>query len=277
MPIKTIAVHVDHGRTSGARVDLARLLAERHEAHLIGLHAFYVDLPPALIDAPFSPEIVNAQQELAANAAATAEATFRDRTRGTAVSTEWRVLEGRPSDALALNGRYADLTIAGQTDPEEPLAGIPDDLAESVVFGLGGPVLAVPYIGFRETVGQRVVVAWNGSREAVRAVNDAIPLLLGASQVTILSIDPDRTGEHGEQPGADIALRLARHGIKVETATAVADGIGVGELLLARIDDLSADLLVMGAYGHSRLREHVLGGVTATILQQMTVPVLMSH
>jgi nucleotide-binding universal stress UspA family protein len=121
-------------------------------------------------------------------------------------------------------------------------------------------------------------VAWDASREATRAVNDAIPLLASATTVTVLSVDPaiGRT-EHGDVPGADIALHLARHGVNVRVEQTVSGGIGIGDLLLSRASDLGADLLVMGAYGHSRLRELVLGGATRTMLKSMTLPVFMSH
>jgi len=145
-----------------------------------------------------------------------------------------------------------------------------------LALGVGRPVLIVPRYGTFETVGERVLVAWNGSREATRAVHDALPLLKLASSVTVLSIDPEHdTGDR--IPGADIALHLARHGVAAEGMSTVGLDISVGDLLLSRAADLGADLIVMGAYGHSRVRELVLGGATRHILQHMTVPVLMSH
>ena len=139
----------------------------------------------------------------------------------------------------------------------------------------------VPYIGAGERLGTRVMVAWDGGREAARAVGDALPLLARAESVAVLVINPSQDG-HGEQPGADIALHLARHGITVEAQHLEAQhleaqDLSVGDALLSRLADQDIDLLVMGAYGHSRLRELVLGGVTRKIFQQMTVPVLMSH
>jgi nucleotide-binding universal stress UspA family protein len=137
-------------------------------------------------------------------------------------------------------------------------------------------VLVVPRYGTFDTVGERVLVAWNGSREATRAVHDALPILKLATKVTVLSIDPERdTGDR--IPSADIALHLARHGVAAEGTSTVGLDISVGDLLLSRAADLGADLIVMGAYGHSRMRELVLGGATRHILQHMTVPVLMSH
>jgi nucleotide-binding universal stress UspA family protein len=136
----------------------------------------------------------------------------------------------------------------------------------------------VPYIGGSDIIGRRALVAWNASREAARALNDAIPLLEDAENVTVLSVNPKRgiRGE-GDLPAADIALHLARHGMKAEASYVVAEDIGVGDALLSRAADLGSDLIVMGGYGHSRLREIVLGGATRTVLRHMTVPVLLSH
>ncbi len=142
----------------------------------------------------------------------------------------------------------------------------------------GRPVLVVPYIGPGKSVATHVLVGWNASREATRAVNDAIPLLQRAKKVTVLAVDPEGGTEgHGEVPSADISLHLARHGIKVEAAQTVTGDIDVGDALLSRASDLGADLIVVGAYGHSRMREFILGGVTRHLLQHMTVPILISH
>jgi nucleotide-binding universal stress UspA family protein len=136
----------------------------------------------------------------------------------------------------------------------------------------------VPYAGRFESLGKRVLVGWNAGREAARAVQDALPLLMAAESVTVLTVNPEiGLGGHGEEPGADIALHLARHGVRVTVEHMTAPEISAGDVILNRAFELSADLLVIGAYGHSRLREMVLGGVTRSLLQQMTVPVLMSH
>ena len=122
------------------------------------------------------------------------------------------------------------------------------------------------------------MLAWDAGREAARAVSDAMPFLERAEQVTVMAVNPSSgEGDHGEEPGADIALHLARHGVKAEVHQTESPDISVGDELLSRIADDGSDMLVMGAYGHTRLRELVLGGVTRSILEQMTVPVLMSH
>ncbi len=190
------------------------------------------------------------------------------------VAAEWRALEGDVAATLNEQGRYADLVVVGQSNPEDE-----DDMsagvADRLVLELGRPVLIIPYIGTHDTVGKRVLVAWNAKREAVRAINDALPILERAERVDVMVINP--SGEEGDLPAADISLHLARHGVKAEAQSIAADDIDAGNLLLSRAADADADLIVMGAYGHSRFRETVLGGVTRHMMKHMTVPILMSH
>ncbi|MBI3447199.1 MAG: universal stress protein [Magnetospirillum sp.] len=180
---------------------------------------------------------------------------------------EWRPVKGlRP---LALHARYADLTIMGQTP-----FGAPDHVTD-LLMNVGRPLLVVPLHGSFPVVGQRVLVAWNASREATRAVFDALALLKKASLVTVMTMDADV--DEGRVAGADISLALARHGVAVEIVHSTLGDLDAGNALLSRASDCGADLLVMGAFGHSPLREKVLGGATRHILGHMTVPVLLSH
>lgn len=177
------------------------------------------------------------------------------------------------AEVVALHARYADLAILGQEDPDVATLR---ELPAHVLLAAGRPALIVPYIGVRDTLGARIAVAWDAGREAARAVNDALPLLTRAKSVLLLTINP-RGAPHGPEPGADIALQLARHGVKVEVQYSVSDELDPADMILSRLADHGSDLLVMGAYGHSRLRELLLGGVTRHILDHMTVPVFMSH
>ncbi|WP_431303063.1 universal stress protein [Sediminicoccus sp. BL-A-41-H5] len=277
MPIKDILVHLDASPASGPRLDFAMGLAKRHQAHLIGL--FIIDIVP-----PFSAgadmgggsamaELLMQMREDALTEAASGEAAFRDLLRREGQAGEWRQAEGMTSALLAVHGRYVDLIVVGQPEPKASSMAV-----EAALFSTGRPILLVPYTGPAKSLCRRVLIAWNGSREAARAVNDALPILAGAESVTLLVVDP-KTGpsDHGEEPGADIALHLARHGVGVTVRRVMGDDVGVGDMLLNEVADLSSDLIIMGGYGHSRLRELVLGGATRTLLRQMTVPVLMSH
>jgi nucleotide-binding universal stress UspA family protein len=174
--------------------------------------------------------------------------------------------------------RGADLVIVGQTDPEDAEAKGGENFAEDLVMASGRPVLVMPYAGRCEPLGERVLVAWDGSREASRAVHDALPLLLRATRVTVASVTKDGTPPSWPRPDIDIVDALARHGVKVDAVRLVGDSDETaGNALLSYGDDAGYDLVVMGAYGHARWQERMLGGVTRTMFESMTVPVLMSH
>jgi nucleotide-binding universal stress UspA family protein len=276
MSYKTILVHVDAGKRCPMRMDLAIQLARKHDAHLVGLHSLAPFEPPGYVMAEMGPAIIDAQRQIAAKELARAEAEFTRRVSAAGLAkVEWRSAADDPVEAVTLHARYADLVVIGQSDPSED-ARLPLDFPERVVLGGGRPVLILPSAGSFTAVGKRILVAWNGSPEATRAVTDAIPLLQQADNVHIMAINP-REEERAHVPGADIGLYLARHGVRVEIKTDQGAEIDVGNELLSRAADLDADLIVMGGYGHSRLKEWVLGGATRTILESMTAPVLMSH
>jgi len=281
MSYKDLLVVLDSEAATRGRIDLAAALAERFEAHLVGLyplpipevprHLGYYD--PALL-APFFEEL----RVRARDAADKVRESFEHVAGLRGISAEWREIPEGPEADPALHARYVDLTILGQLDPDRGEAEMIRPRPDQVTLASGRPILVVPYAGHFETVGKRVLVGWNSTREAARAVNDAMPLLAAAEMVTVLTIDA-REGPHGhgELPGADISLHMARHGVKAEIERTVSAGLSVGDVLLSRAADLGADLLVMGAYGHSRARELLLGGATRTLLRSMTIPVLMSH
>ena len=279
MALRDIVVHVDESPRAAARIELACAIAARHGARLTGV--FVTPLSPA-----FDPEVAErafreflasvAERERAA--AAAAEAAFRRRAEAAGVAAEWRALRGDPATLLAVSARYADLAVLGQTPPDGPIPAGSEAMPERVLIGGGGPALIVPHYGAFATAGERALVAWDASATAARAVRDALPLLATAAQVTVLAVNPDTSrARHGDAPGSDIALHLARHGVKVETAITYSEEVGVGDMVLSRAADLGVDLIVMGAYGHARLREVLLGGVTRHVLAHMTAPVLMSH
>jgi nucleotide-binding universal stress UspA family protein len=281
MSYKDLLVVVDSEPASRGRIDLAAALAERFAAHLVGLyplpipeapsHFGYYD--PTLLD-PFFRELRQKSQEICDKE----REAFEHAASLRGLSVEWRMVDAGAESDPALHARYADLTILGQLDPDHGDSDLIRVRPEHVTLASGRPILVVPYAGRYETVGRRVLIGWSATREAARAVNDAMPLLAGAEIVTVLTIDArEGPDAHGELPGADISLHLARHGVKAEIERTVSAGIPAGDVLLSRAADLGADLLVIGAYGHSRVRELLLGGVTRSILQSMTLPVLMSH
>jgi nucleotide-binding universal stress UspA family protein len=277
MTYKTILVHLDHRPRSAERLGLAFGLAQELEAHLVGLFAPGGSRLPSYAEAEGGPVLRDLLAERRQAAARDAERRFREvAQRNGGERSEWRTSDYDPAAATRLSARYADLVVAGQ--PEEADEGDLRGLADELVFSVGRPVLFVPYAGRFPALGKRVLVAWDAGREAARAVTDALPLLQRAETVEVCAFEPERgRREHGEQPGADVGLFLARHRIKVTVARQSGARYDIGSQILSRAADIGADLIVMGAYGHARVREMVLGGVTRTMLEAMTVPVLMSH
>jgi len=278
MALKDLLVLVDDTPAAPARIDVAAQLAVKHDAHVTGLYVAAARSIPGYLEAEIPADVLAEQRCRAEEQTAKTAAMFEDHMRrfGLSNRSEWRSVSGEPTDVVALHGRYADLVVVGQVDPRRD-RDLPVVLPQDLVFDCGRPLLVVPYAGTFPTVGERVLVAWNASREAARAVGDAIPLITQAKRVMVLSVNP-RPGSRGlgDEPGADIARHLSRHG-RIEAAHVVTDAVDPADAMLNAVSDESCDLVVMGAYGRSRLRELVLGGMTRYMLQHMTVPVLMSH
>ena len=274
---KTILVHYDAGKTAPVRLETAIEIANTFGSHIACLYARSAQPEPSA-GYEATQIIHEAQKRMRVDMLAEAERSYAECQRRTGFDRmEWRASEIDALSVVALHARYADLVVIGQQNSEWP-TGVHKDFERSLPVASGRPVLVVPYAYERRPVGRQVLVAWNASREAARAVNDALPLLKRASQVHVVIFDRTAAGAaHGEEPGADVALFLTRHGVKVIVSRYDAPDADIGSQLLSRAFDLSADLIVMGAWGHSRLREFMLGGVTRTLFESMTVPVLMSH
>jgi nucleotide-binding universal stress UspA family protein len=270
MVYRDLLVHIDSSSHCAARLALAVMLARRFGAHLTGLHVMpTLAISPFIAD-QFPTAMLDEGHAKIAQLRDEARALFVAASQPLGSEAEWRETRGDLIDAMRLAARNADLAILGQADPSADGT----DLPEQVVLGSGRPALLVPYAGTFANVGGRVLVAWNGSAQAARAVNDALPFLQNAERVIVVTVNPG--GNITED--ADIARHLARHGVEAEISDIVTDHHGsVGDLLLSRASDEAADLIVMGAYGHSRLRELMLGGVSRALLAHMTVPVLMAH
>jgi nucleotide-binding universal stress UspA family protein len=277
---KSLLLHLeaDPGRESCE--GLALVLAARFGAHLTGL-ALAVD--PDLTGYELSAmmiEALNAQREAAMKEAKATAERFRQTAEHAGQSVECRIescFSSACTEVINIHARYCDLVIMAQSDPDT-LRPCGAHLPEHVVLSSGRPLLIAPRSGKAPDPGKRITVAWDASREAMRAVSDAIPFLEQADAVQVLTVNAEsRLSGHGADPGADIALLLSRYGCPVEVrAVHAADG-DVGGTILSSLNDFSADLLVMGAYGHWRLRELVLGGVTQKVLAEMPLHVLMAH
>lgn len=285
MTYKTVLVHLDAPERSRARLDVAISLAKAENAHLTGLHvAETLDAVAFALAAPYGgaaipPELIERDEEAAREAAARAETFFNEAIGKAGIAGEWRTAKGAVADQVAMHARYADVVVLGQGVGGDPETSSGDRfLPEDVVLIAGRPVLVVPDAWAAGAAGKTVLVAWNASREATRAVTDALPILARAGSVTVLAVNPEGGPEgHGAIACADIALYLARHGVKAEAAETQAKNEAAGEVILARAKEIGADLVVAGGYGHSRLREYVLGGVTHDLLRKSPVPVLLSH
>ncbi|WP_194721449.1 universal stress protein [Noviherbaspirillum malthae] len=281
MSYKTILVHVNESRHAEKRIQLAARIAMMDDAHLVGVAAAVAPggfhLPGMISEGSGALSVyLNFLQERADAALAAFEAYVVD----TGVTSyETRTAAEEPGAALNLQARYCDLVVLGQPDPEEAILGYRTRLVEDVILHSGRPVLLVPYAGRFDRIDKRIFVAWDASLEAMHAVTAAIPLLKRADLVQVaVFVSRQGTDQHGEQPGADISLYLARHGVRVETTCHALDlELDIGSAIQSQSDYFNADLIVMGCYGHSRFREIFLGGATRAVLGSMTVPVLMAH
>lgn len=275
MSLKNILVHVTESEQARARVEAALQLAMKHDAHLTGLGVYSNHYIPSYAAAEVNSAVLKEIAKREETRLAASQEIFDKAVEqaGWTERCDWLSERGRVVDSVALHARYADLTLIGQHTPPGSAFG-EDSFADELVLESGRPVMVIPQIGVGRPIGEHIVVAWNASREAARAVGDSMPLLESSRQVDVMSVRPK---DMGDLPGADIALHLARHGIKAQAKRSVANDIDTGDVLLNYVADSGADLVVMGAYGHSRLRELILGGVTRHILDHMTVPVMLSH
>lgn len=291
MSYKTILVHVDEAPRAAERIRLAAELARLDGGHLVGVAL------TGISRFLYQNELVDDQDPNLAlhlsflrERAGRALADFAPLAqRLGAPSAEQRVVDDEAGGGLSLLARHADLVVVGQADPELLSTSAGSEFPAQVLTHSGRPVLVVPYAGLPGPAGQaaarRVVIAWNGGKEAARAVREALPLLRRAERVHVAIFDADlQPAVHGDTPGAELRAYLARHGVQAEVLLRQSARQGLlkrpadtGGALLSLAADVACDLLVLGAYGHSRFRETLLGGVTRTVLESMTMPVLMAH
>ena len=275
MSIKDILVHVDSTPSADKRLELAVVLADRHDAHLTGIHVSPSIYVPAMefggLPATF---FEHRQREIESDA--TAARTKFDSLAGKAnIAIEWRNADGYPGETLIEHARCADLVVVGQRNPDaDAQAG---DLPDSILLATGRPTLIVPNAAAMKTFARNIMVAWDGGAQATRALHDALPLMSAGAKISVIAVNPENMGDRKQVACADICRHLARHGLDAEARTVVASNETTADTLLSCAFEQGCDLLIMGAYGHSRFREFVFGGVTAHVLKNMTLPVLMSH
>jgi nucleotide-binding universal stress UspA family protein len=282
MSYKTVLVHVDNDKHANERIKFAAKIAISEDAHLIGAApsgvSRYIFQSKFIYEGGAMAMHVGSHLEELRKHAQDALTAFENTAKQEGVNSyEARQVDDEAGGGISLQARYSDIVVIGQTNLDDPSPTTLPDFPEFVIMNSGRPVLIIPYAGTYGTVAKRVLIAWDASTSATRAVTAAIPLMKRAENVDVVVFNPDARGDvHGEQPGADIGLYLARHGIKVNVVRQKTD-IDVGNALLSIAADLSSDMLIMGGYGHSRFREILLGGVTRTVLESMTVPILMAH
>lgn len=282
MSYKTILVHLDSSARGAERVAFAVRWAKAHQAHLVGLvsSGMYdgLAIPADAVGSGPSDFMARSAQFLAERIERISR-SFREQV-GDQVPHEVRAVDMVAIDALIAHGRCSDLVIVGQHDPSAPEGDpLPGDLPQRVLMETGCPVLMHPYAGRFDRMPRRVVVAWDGSREASMAVRAALPALAQASHVTVVSYGKPGAAQEDENADLQVPLllqHLSRHGVAASAERDTVD-FEIGDALLSRLADLDTDLLVMGGYGHSRFRELMLGGATRRVLETMTVPVFMAH
>jgi nucleotide-binding universal stress UspA family protein len=284
MKLRDVLVFLDGGSAAEGRLQLAINIARDQEACLSAIFLQNVQATASSRGAsapwlelaagtPLVGAVVTSQSAMLADSA---EEQFRERLRCLRIKGDWHALDRPDTGELTSLAQAADLLIMGQTKPGGRPA--PTWRPEEIVICCGRPVLMVPYIGNYSNVGRRVLIAWDGSREAVRALNDALPLIRSAEEVTLMTVRarPKDLDPNNGSTGP-VVRHLARHGITARPTQALHLGGAISDELLSRTVDLSADLLVAGAYHHSQLRESLIGGVSRELFQHMTLPVLMSH
>jgi nucleotide-binding universal stress UspA family protein len=280
MSYKTILISLNEIGRLGELVAAAVDLARETGAHVSGLYIVpAVQVYPS-VGFEAAPQVFEGNRSFFKDHTQRVKQTFEDAMRREGLPHDFHLLDARTpviADEVTATGRSADLVVVSATNPDE-ITGVERDFVEQVVMGVGRPVIVLPFKGDARISLKDIVVGWDGGREAARAAFDALPLLRKAEKVRVVRIDPQKDPAlRGSVAGADLAETLARHGIQAEAQGYPTDGLDEGQALMRCAEDNGAGLIVMGAYGHSRLAEFIFGGATRFVLNRMTRPVLMSH
>ncbi len=275
--IKDMVVNLTGGAPQEFAADYAISLAALFEAHIAGVGFSYEPVIPGSVMGGIPTDLIDAQREENTKAARAATSRFEAAAKAAGLSAETRILDASVAGAADLFGRIArrfDLAVVGQAQPRE---GANEELLiEGALFESGRPLVVVPFVQKRAVTLEHVLVCWDGSRPATRAIADALPFLKRAKAIDIVAVSGER-GKGSELVGTNMARHLSRHGLTITLKRVRAGDVDVAAAIRSHAAEIGADFMVMGGYGHSRLREFILGGVTRTILTSSTIPVLMSH
>lgn len=280
MSYKTILVSLNEVGRLHELVNAALTLARETSAHVSGLYVVpAVQVYPS-VGFEAAPQVFEGNRTYFKDNAQRVKVSFEEAMRAEGLSHDFHLVDARSpviADEVIAAGRSADIVLVSATNPDE-ITGVERDFVEQVVMGVGRPVIVLPAQGDASLSLKDIVIGWDGGREAARAAFDALPLFKKADKVRVVRIDPQKDPSlRGSVAGADLAQSLSRHGIKAEAQGYPTDGLDEGQALMRCAEDCGSGLIVMGAYGHSRLAEFIFGGATRFVLTRMTRPVLMSH
>ena len=273
MTVKDVLVHVDNSECCKQRVFDAMALAKLNDAHLSAVYTYQTVIVPTLHTGIGAAHIFTELEMHNQDRAQEAKELFNQWTQSWRSKTSWVTHYGDPGSVIASHAAHHDIVVMSQHyDPgDESVSG---KNVDKVVIECGRPVLVIPRIGAKDNIGKRILIAWNGSREAVRAVHDALPFLIEAEAVELVTINESK---EIDIPSIDIVEHLSRHGVNIEGGNVDTKSSHIGEAILYLAQNFASDLIVMGAYGHSRFREYLLGGATRHVLEKTNIPILMSH
>lgn len=274
-----IAIYLSNDKACKRRIDAGLLLAKEHGAEVVGVYPADGAAGPHYDESIIPQDVRKILRDRRDDFREATRKLFLESAAAAGVRAQWRTPRGEADEALALHARFCDLLVMSKAEQVDTVAAIIPDLPESVVMASGRPVLMVPNAGVFETIGRRVLYCWDQRREAARAFTDAAAFMQRCEELVVLEIDRDerafKNNDLHEEDIVNFCTSLGypqpRHLVKKS------DGIGVGNVILNTASDLSTDLIVMGAYGHSRMRQWVMGGASRTLLSSMTVPVLLAH
>ncbi len=278
MAIKDIVTLLDiETDLTTAPVQIANEIAEKLDAHITGIAPLVEPVVPALMVQPVPDQYISDARTRADEKAHSALERFAEYADRVGTRFETRLMDVTPGalETFVNHTRMCDLIVVGQDNPDRP-EPLRTDLIEAALFDSGRPILMVPYVGTEAFSAKKIMVAWDGSKTAARAIHAAMPILELAEEVQIVMVEAKKLHLPGD-PGADLAVYLSRHGVQVSVEKIPAPSSGVADAMLNHISDNGIDLVVMGGYGHSRVREFILGGATRGMLQAMTVPCIMAH